>query len=138
MPTLPHDSSGEPEDQELIARVRRGDHAAFTMLVRRHLPSVRAFVAMKLPVAHVVDEITHETFVFAFQNLAGLEIRQSFRAWLRAIAFNLTRRELLRFAREQQNLSRLEQMQVEHLLEEAHCDRDEAAFLAEWRTGADS
>ena len=54
--------------------------------VRRQLAAVRAFVAMKLPVAHLADEITHESFVVAFRNLDALNSTDSSRAWLREIA----------------------------------------------------
>lgn len=120
-------------DASLIARVRRGDHDAFAGLVENHLAPVRAFVAMKLPVPHLADELTHETFVFAFQNLGNFELRHSFRAWLRAIAFNFVRRELLRFAREQRNLTRLEQEQFNKLLRESEKEdtADEVRFLEE-------
>ncbi len=123
----------EPTDAELVARVRGGEAEAFAPLVRRHLAAVRAFVAMKLPVAHLADEITHESFVFAFGNLDALNSAGSFRAWLRAIAWNLVRKELLRFAREQANLSRLEQAQLADLAAVAapSGSRDEAMFLEE-------
>src|SRR6266853_5605250 len=124
MPALPTNPTGEPSDAVLIGRVQRGDHSAFAALVQRNLAPMRAFIAMKLPLAHLADEITHETFVFAFQNLTGFELRSSLRAWLRAIAFNLVRRELLRFAREQQNLSCLEQEQVSDLMRTAEEDGD--------------
>lgn len=87
----------------LIRAVQAGDAAAFEPLVDTHLDSLRAFIALKLPVAHLVDELAHETFVFAFRNLAGFTAGTSFRAWLRAIAANLIRAELQRYAREQQN-----------------------------------
>jgi RNA polymerase sigma-70 factor (ECF subfamily) len=96
----------------LVGRVRGGEAEAFAPLVRRHLTAVRAFVAMKLPVAHLTDEITHESFVFAFRNLDALTSAESFRVWLRAIAWNLVRKELLRFAREQANLSKLQQCEL--------------------------
>ncbi|MHA3774312.1 RNA polymerase sigma factor [Verrucomicrobiota bacterium sgz303538] len=128
-------TASEPDDAELVARVRAGDLDAFAPLVRRHISPIRAFVALKLPVPHLVDEITHETFVFAFRNLEGLELRGSMRAWLRAIAWNLVRKELLRFAREQQNLSRLEKVQVADLAASAAADgantSDDAALLEE-------
>lgn len=132
MPSFPPDFP-EPTDAELIARVRGGKADYFTPLVRRHLAAVRAFVAMKLPVAHLADEITHESFVFAFRNLDGLNSTSSFRAWLRAIAWNLVRKELLRFAREQANLSRLEQAQLADLAaDDGGGDAsDEAIFLEE-------
>ena len=125
--------SPEPTDAEFVARVRGGEADAFAPLVRRHLAAVRAFVAMKLPVAHLADEITHESFVFAFRNLESLSSSDSFRAWLRAIAWNLVRKELLRFAREQANLSRLEQAQLADLAADTApgAASDEATFLEE-------
>ena len=129
-------SNDVSSDAALIARVQRGEHDAFAQLVGAHLAPVRAFVAMKLPVPHLADELTHETFVFAFQQLGNFELRTSFRAWLRAIAFNLVRRELLRFGREQRNLTRLEQEQVGILIRESEKDSmmDEAKFLEECLT----
>ena len=49
-------------DAGLIERARQGGEAAYSELSARHLAAVRAFVAMRLPIRHVVDEITHETF----------------------------------------------------------------------------
>lgn len=125
--------SPNPADAELVARVRGGEKDAFAPLVHRHLAAVRAFVAMKLPVAHLADEITHESFVFAFRNLDALNSTDSFRSWLRAIAWNLVRKELLRFAREQANLSRLEQAQLTDLAagDPPGASNDEAMFLEE-------
>lgn len=131
MPALPASPADEPTDAVLIALAQQGHGEAFAALVRRHVAHVRVFVAMKLPIAHLADEITHETFVFAFKNLAGLEVQTSFRAWLRAIAFNLVRYELQRYAREQQNLSRLEQESAQTLFGETERESlaDEAAYL---------
>ena len=133
MRSTPEPSDDALPDAALIARARQGDETASSELVARHLAPVRAFVAMRLPIPHVVDELTHETFVFAFTHLADFEMRESFRAWLRAIAFNLVRRELLRFARERQNLSNFERLQLAELEEEADQagSRDEVVFLEE-------
>ena len=48
-----------------VKAVQAGDTRAFEPLVDMHLDHLRAFVALKLPVAHLVNEIAHETFVFA-------------------------------------------------------------------------
>jgi RNA polymerase sigma-70 factor (ECF subfamily) len=123
----------EANEASLVARVQSGDTEAFAPLVRRHLPLLRSFVALRLPVSDLVDEITHETFVFAFRRIAEFDAQKPFRPWLRAIAWNLIRAEVQRFAREQVNLSRLEQAQ----LAEFNCgiehesSMDEAAFLEE-------
>src|SRR5579862_5838493 len=97
MPNLPGDT--ERTDGDLITRVQKGDGAAFGPLLDRHLVNIRSFVALKVPVAHLVDELTHETFVFAYQHIAQFEAGTAFRPWLRAIAWNLIRAELQRFSR---------------------------------------
>lgn len=123
---------GDLPDGELIGLAQRANEEACSALVDRHLVPVRAFVAMRLPINHVVDEITHETFVFAFTHLTEFELHGNFRAWLRSIAHNLVRRELLRFAREQQNLSKFEQLQIADLAQRHEQESgDEVIFLEE-------
>jgi len=123
----------EMPDAELVRRVQAGDIEAFAPLVHQHLPVVRAFVALRLPVPELVDEITHETFVFAFRNIAEFEAGRPFRPWLRAIAWNLVRAELQRFAREQANLSRFEQAQLAGFSRgvDSETSSDDAVFLEE-------
>jgi RNA polymerase sigma-70 factor (ECF subfamily) len=96
----------QPNDEELVRRVQEGDAAAFEPLLDRHIPQVRAFLALRAPVAHLVDEVAHETFVFAYHNLAKFEAGTSLHAWLRAIAWNLLRAEIQRYSREQAGQSR--------------------------------
>ena len=105
----------DASDSDLLQRVQRGEVDAFAPVVRRHLPSLRAFVAIHLPVPHLADEIAHEAFVFAFRRIREFDTRRPFRPWLRGIAWQLVRAELQRFAREQVNRSRLEQLQLAEL-----------------------
>jgi RNA polymerase sigma-70 factor (ECF subfamily) len=91
------------DDATLVEAVQRGNHQAFEPLVERHLDHLHAFVSLKLPVPHLVDEITHETFVFAFHRIAEFTAGTSFRAWLRAIAANKVRAEIERYCREERN-----------------------------------
>ena len=118
-------------DADLLQSVQRGEMDAFAPLVRRHLPVIRAFVAIKLPVPHLADEIAHEAFVFAFRHIQEFDAQRPFRPWLRAIAWNLARAELQRFAREQVNQSRLEQLQLAELTSNLSpaVPPDEVAFL---------
>ena len=118
-------------DDSLIGLARRGDESASAELIDRHLAPVRGFVAFRLPIDHVIDEIAHETFVFAFTHLEAFTPGGSFRAWLRAIAHNLVRREVLRFARERKNLSNFEHAQISDLDERIgnEGERDEVVFL---------
>jgi RNA polymerase sigma-70 factor, ECF subfamily len=131
------DSTGPDEpganDAALLQRVQQGDVEAFAPVVRRHLPSLRAFVALHLPVPHLADEVAHETFVFAFRHIQEFHLHRPFRPWLRGIAWNLVRAELQRFAREQVNRSRLEQLQLAELQAglAQPTPPDEAGFLEE-------
>ncbi|MEY4490172.1 MAG: hypothetical protein RIQ79_2680 [Verrucomicrobiota bacterium] len=97
MTNLAHTSD---HDAALSIAAQAGDHDAFAKLIDAHLPHIRTFLALKAPVSHLVDEVAHDTFVFAFQHLHEFKPGSSFRAWVRAIAWNLLRAEVQRFARE--------------------------------------
>jgi RNA polymerase sigma-70 factor (ECF subfamily) len=102
-----------------VAAVQAGDAHAFDPLVERHLDAIHAFVALKLPVPHLVDEITHETFVFAFRSIAKFTPDTSFRGWLRVIATNKVRAEIERYYREERNrLAYSERRAIEDALQE--------------------
>jgi RNA polymerase sigma-70 factor, ECF subfamily len=94
-------------DNELIAALQAGNAEALEPLLDRHLPNLRAFIALKAPVPHLVDETAHETFLFAYQHIGKFQPGTNFRAWLRAIASNLLRAEIQRYSRQEANLARL-------------------------------
>jgi RNA polymerase sigma-70 factor, ECF subfamily len=109
------------EDAQLVTAVQADDIHAFDPLVERHLDAIHAFVALKLPVPHLVDEITHETFVFAFRSIAEFTPGTSFRGWLRAIAANKVRAEIERYGREERNrLAYAERRTLDEALAEAN------------------
>jgi RNA polymerase sigma-70 factor, ECF subfamily len=85
------------EDAALVARALRDDAGAFRALYDRHRPAVfrvaRGFGELD---RDDVEDVIQETFVRAFQNLAGLKERTRFAPWLLTIARN---RALTRLAR---------------------------------------
>jgi RNA polymerase sigma-70 factor, ECF subfamily len=99
------------DEEDLILRVKAGDVDAFEPLVDRYLANVRAFLALRAPAVHLVDELAHETFVYAFRNIGDFTAGTSLLHWLRAIAGNLLRAETQRFSREQANQSRFAEAQ---------------------------
>jgi RNA polymerase sigma-70 factor (ECF subfamily) len=121
------DNTAAQQETKLVRAVQAGDTRAFEPLVDLHLDHLRAFVALKLPVAHLVNEIVHETFVFAYRNIHSFTAGTSLRAWLRAIAANLVRAELQRYAREQAN----QFAYAKHRLLEAELGRSDAHDAAE-------
>ncbi|MCX6910681.1 MAG: sigma-70 family RNA polymerase sigma factor [Verrucomicrobia bacterium] len=121
------DDKAARQEAELVRAVQAGDTRAFGPLVDMHLDHLRAFIALKLPVAHLVNEIAHETFVFAYRNIHTFTAGTSLRAWLRAIAGNLVRAELQRYAREQAN----QLTYARHRLLEQELGRSDAHDAAE-------
>ncbi len=124
-------------DATLISRVLDGDVDSYATLMRREMGRLKSFVALKLPVAHLVDEIVHEAFVFAYQHLHEFDLNKPFRPWLRVIAWNLIRREIQRYAREQVNLSRIEQAQFARAGVDS-MPNDESLYLEECLERVDS
>lgn len=117
------------DDTALVLAVQRGEVKAFEPLVDRHLRHVHALVALRLPVAHLVDEITHETFVSAFRMMDRFTAGTNLHGWLRTIAGNLVRKELGRYHREESNkLGYAAQREIELAMSD---DDDNASHEAE-------
>jgi len=66
-------------EDELVVRVQKGDLSAFERLLDLHSSPLRAFVAMKLPIPHLIDEIAHETFVFSHRHIMDFKAGTDFR-----------------------------------------------------------
>ena len=75
-------------DVELIHRVLDGDDVAFAELVKKYQKPVHALVWRKIGDFHIAEEITQDTFLKAYQELATLKKPQSFASWLYVIAAN--------------------------------------------------
>lgn len=75
-------------DVELIHRVLDGDDTAFTELVKKYQKPVHTLVWRKIGDFHIAEEITQDTFLKAYQELAKLKKPQSFASWLYVIAAN--------------------------------------------------
>ena len=91
------------DEQSLIQQVQEGNLEAFGQLMDVHVRRLRAVIALNSPVSHLIDEIAHETYVFAFNHIQDFQRGTSFFAWLKSIAWNLLRAEIQRFSREQAN-----------------------------------
>ena len=78
----------EPPDHELVARVRKGEAAAFEKLMRRY--NQRVFRAARSVLRDDVEaeDVVQETFVRAFRHFEDFEERSSVATWLTRIAVN--------------------------------------------------
>jgi RNA polymerase sigma-70 factor (ECF subfamily) len=78
-------------DLETVAALLRGEHAAFTSLVRAYQPA-----CLRLAQAWVRDrasaaEVVQQAWISALESLATFEGRSSLRTWLFGIVINLAR-----------------------------------------------
>jgi RNA polymerase sigma-70 factor, ECF subfamily len=97
------ESAGEA-DRELVLRARSGDPEAFAEIVRSYQRRIYA-VAMRMTRRHeVADDITQDTFIRAYRNLARFELGRPLLPWLHRIAVNLAINYLNGAARREQAL----------------------------------
>ncbi|MYI94755.1 hypothetical protein F4083_10625, partial [Candidatus Poribacteria bacterium] len=73
-------------DTRLIRLTLEGDDTAFAELVEKYQKQVHALVWRKIGDFHIAEEITQDTFLKAYNNLATLKQSQSFASWLYVIA----------------------------------------------------
>ncbi len=100
------------DEQSLIQQVQEGNLEAFGQLMDVHVRRLRAVIALNSPVSHLIDEIAHETYVFAFNHIQDFQRGTSFFAWIKSIAWNLLRAEIQRFSREQANQAKYAERRV--------------------------
>ena len=73
---------------DLIARARDGDEEAFHHLVHRHQRELEVHCYRILGSPQDAEEAVQDTFLAAWQGIAGFEARSSMRTWLFRIATN--------------------------------------------------
>jgi RNA polymerase sigma-70 factor, ECF subfamily len=75
-------------DAAFVTRARAGDAAAFTALVRRHLPAAFAVARSVVVERADAEDVCQDAFVTAFTRLAQCQPAEQFRAWLLRITHN--------------------------------------------------
>ncbi|MGH7768595.1 MAG: RNA polymerase sigma factor [Candidatus Binatia bacterium] len=78
----------EPPDHELIARVVKGEAAAFEKIMRRYNQRVFRAARSVLRNDAEAEDVVQETFVRAYKHLGEFEERSSLATWLTRIAVN--------------------------------------------------
>ncbi len=76
-------------DVQLIRKILSGDDAAFSALVQKYEKSVHAFAWREIGDYHFAEEITQDTFIQVYKNLATLRNPNLFAGWLHVIAKRL-------------------------------------------------
>lgn len=86
-------------DDDIVARLRAGDAAAFTDVVRRHQRAMRGVARYYCGDSPIADEVVQETWLAALEGLARFEGRSSLRTWLFRILANRARTRAVREGR---------------------------------------
>ncbi len=75
-------------DSELVLSYREGDDQAFESLIARHTDAIFAYLARLTGDREVAADLTQETFVKAWKNLARFRESENFKTWAFTIARN--------------------------------------------------
>lgn len=82
------------EVEALVQAVKAGDNECYGELVRQFRVTVRAFIASYCPNWEAVDDLSQQTFIWAYEHLDEYTPGTNFKAWLKAIARNKLLAEL--------------------------------------------
>jgi RNA polymerase sigma factor (sigma-70 family) len=77
-----------PSDQQLVARVRRGDDRAFEALYRRYHRRIYAYVVGMVKDHGRAEDVTQEVFVSGLRRMRQTERPIAFKPWIYEIAKN--------------------------------------------------
>lgn len=87
------------EDGRLVLRAQAGELTAFDELVRRHARPLYCYLWRMCRNQAEAEEMAQESFVRAWEGLAGFRRQASFRTWLFRLATNLCLNRLARTKR---------------------------------------
>lgn len=89
----------QPDERELVARLRAGDRAAFAALVARHGGALLRFARSFVRDGPLAEEVVQDAWVSALEHLDGFEGRSALRTWLFQIVANRARTRMQREGR---------------------------------------
>lgn len=81
-------AAGGVSEEQLLADARRGDEAAFELLVERHRGELYAHCYRMLGLVQDAEDALQESLLGAWRGLAGFDGRSSLRTWLYSVATN--------------------------------------------------
>ena len=80
--------SGEADecDSRLLRAIAARDQEALHAFYKRYASVIYAFVSRRLSAAHVVEEVTNDTFIQVWRSASSFEERSSAKTWVLGIA----------------------------------------------------
>jgi RNA polymerase sigma-70 factor (ECF subfamily) len=86
-------------DAQIVCQVRAGNRRAYGVLVERYERIVRATAMRLTGNHHAAEDVSQETFVFGFRQIASLRKPERFGGWILTIARRTASRSQARAAR---------------------------------------
>ena len=108
------------DDVQLIRKILSGDDAAFNALVRKHQKGIHALAWRKVGDFHIAEEITQDTFLQVYKNLAQLRNPKQFSGWMYVIANRLCLKWLQKNIKNKSVMQSLEDTPVEEIEESSY------------------
>ena len=96
---VPSPRSPDAQDEQLVARLRKGDESAFAEIVTGWSPLMLRVARGHLSTDASCEEIVQETWMAVVRGLDGFEGRSSLRTWVFRILTNLAKTRGVREAR---------------------------------------
>src|SRR5688500_5980393 len=78
----------DPDDDSLVAALRRGEEAAFVRLVDRYHGALVRLAMAYVPDRAAAEEVAQETWIGVLQGIGRFEGRSSLRTWIFRILVN--------------------------------------------------
>ncbi len=92
---MAEDDVSQALDQDLVARVQRGDNAAFDLLVRKYQHRTAAVISRYIRDWSEVQDVAQDTFVRAYKAIGSFRGDAQFSTWLHRIAVNTAKNYLV-------------------------------------------
>ncbi len=119
------------EEREILQQVRLGRPEGFRALVERYYPAVIGLLRFLGAPEAMIDDVTQESFLKAYQHLGRFDPMRPFRPWLLSIARNTLTDMLRKQGRECLSATPMEQAQPGCGVEETVISGASAAELLE-------
>jgi RNA polymerase sigma-70 factor, ECF subfamily len=81
-------------DLELVREVKRGNKAAFNILVKTYQKGFYGFIFSMVKNHNLTDDIIQEAFIKAYRKISTFQEKSSFKSWLYRIGLNQAKNEL--------------------------------------------
>lgn len=89
----------EPDDRELVARMREGDAEALRLLMERYQQRIFALIFGIVRDRHEVEDVAQEVFLKVFMRISAFDGRSKFYTWLYRVAANAAKDHLKKRSR---------------------------------------